>query len=102
MVHVRLFQHAEELAGVGRERLHVAPLPFGEDGVERQARLAGTGETGDDHQLLAGDVQVNAAEVVFTGAADANVLFSHGWETSALAARGVCSDTTCYAEKNDL
>ena len=71
-------QHAEELARVGRERLHVAALPFGKDRIEGQARLAGARETGNDHQLLARNVEVDVLEVVFARAADADELFSHG------------------------
>ena len=39
-VDVRLVHLPEELAGVGRERFDVAPLPLGKDGVERQRRLS--------------------------------------------------------------
>ena len=38
-VDVGLVHLPEELAGVGRQRLDVAALPFGVDGVERQGRL---------------------------------------------------------------
>ncbi len=34
MVDVRLLQHVEELAGIGRQRLDIAPLALGIDGVE--------------------------------------------------------------------
>ena len=39
-VDVRLLHPLEELPGVGRQRLDVAPLPFGVDRVEGQRRLA--------------------------------------------------------------
>ncbi|CKP52984.1 Uncharacterised protein [Mycobacterium tuberculosis] len=42
-VDVRLVHLPEKLAGVGRQRLHVTPLPLGEDGVERERGLARSG-----------------------------------------------------------
>ena len=39
-VDVRLLHLLEELAGVGRQRLDVAALPLGVDGVEGERRLA--------------------------------------------------------------
>src|SRR3712207_7006630 len=47
---VGLVHLAEELACVGRQRLDVAPLALGEDGVEGQARLARPGQPGEDDQ----------------------------------------------------
>jgi hypothetical protein len=38
-VDVRLLHHLQELTRVGRERLHVAPLPLGVDGVEGERGL---------------------------------------------------------------
>ena len=76
LIHVRLFHQAEELAGVGRERLDITPLTLGIDGVERQAGLAGARQAGDDHQLVAGDLQVDVLQVVFACAADDE--FIHG------------------------
>ena len=40
MLDVGLLHHLEELARIGRERLDVAALPLGIDGVEGEARLA--------------------------------------------------------------
>ena len=45
---------AEELPGVRRKRLDVAPLALGEDRVERQGRLARTGQAGENDQRIAG------------------------------------------------
>ena len=52
-VDVGLVHLAEELAGVGRERLDVAALALGEDRVERQAGLARPGQPGEDDQGVA-------------------------------------------------
>ena len=40
-VHVRLVHELQELPGVGGKAFHVAPLPFGVDGVEGEGTLAG-------------------------------------------------------------
>ena len=46
-VDVGLVHLAEELPGVGRQRLDVAALALGEDRVEREARLARAGQPGE-------------------------------------------------------
>ncbi len=70
VIDVRLLHHFQELAGIGGERFHVAPLAFGIDGVERQRRLAGAGEAGQHHQSVARDFEIDVLEVVLARAAD--------------------------------
>ena len=77
LVDVRLLHQAEELARVGRERLDVAALPLGVDGVERQARLAGAGQPGDHHQLIAWDLQVDVLQVVLARATHDEFVLRH-------------------------
>ena len=60
----------EELAGVGREGLDVAALPFGVHRVERERRLAGAAHAGDDDELAQGKVYVETLQVVLAGSAD--------------------------------
>ncbi len=64
-VDVGLVHLAEELAGVGRQRLDVAALALGVDGVEGQRALARPGQAGEDDELVAGQLEVDALEVVF-------------------------------------
>lgn len=70
VVHVRLLHQGEELAGVGGERLHIAALPLGIEGIECQGRFARAGEAGDHDQLVAGQGQVDVLEVVGAGTPD--------------------------------
>ncbi len=63
-VDVGLGNLRDEPLGEGRERFHVAPLAFGVDGVEGQARLAGAGEAGDDDEAVARDLDRDVLEVV--------------------------------------
>ncbi len=70
VVDVRLVHLAEELAGVGREALDVAPLPLGVERVERQARLPAPREAGDHHQIVARDLHRDVAQVVLPGTHD--------------------------------
>ncbi|MNS72657.1 hypothetical protein D3C72_1060760 [compost metagenome] len=65
-IDVGLFHHRQELPGVGRQRFHIAALAFGVQGVERQGRLAGTGQAGDHDQLVPGQGQVDVLQVVGT------------------------------------
>ena len=63
-VDVGLGNLGHEPLGESRERFHVAPLALGVDGVERQARLARAGETGDDDEAVARDLDRDVLEVV--------------------------------------
>ena len=64
-VDVGLVHLAEELAGVGGQRLDVAALALGVDGVEGQRALTRPRQTGEDNELVAGQLEVDALEVVF-------------------------------------
>ena len=64
VVDVGLLHHGEELASVGGERLHVAPLALRVQGVEGQRGLARSGEPGNDHEAVARNVEVDVLEVV--------------------------------------
>ncbi len=76
-VDVGLVHLAEELPGVGRQRLDVAALALGEDRVEGQAGLARAGQAGEDDQRVAGQVEVDVLEVVLAGTTDDQPV-SHG------------------------
>ena len=69
-VDVGLVHLAEELAGVGAQRLDVAPLALGVDRVEGQAGLARAGQAGEHDEPLAGQLDVDVLEVVLPGAPD--------------------------------
>ena len=64
VVDVRLIHLPEKLPRIGGERLDVAPLPLGKDGVEGQAALPRTGEPGDDDQFIARDDDIDILEVM--------------------------------------
>ena len=76
-VHVRLFHLFEELPGVRRQRLDVPPLPFRVDRVEGERGLAGSRETGDDHQLVAREIHVDVLQVVHAGPAHRDPVVGH-------------------------
>ena len=69
-VHVGLGHLSQEHAGVAGEALHVTTLALGVHGIEGQARLARAGKARDDHQLIAGDSEVDVLEVMLAGALD--------------------------------
>ncbi len=71
-VHVRLAHQLQELAGVGRQALHIAALALGVDGVERQRALARARQPRQHHQLLARDVDADVLQIVFARAAHAD------------------------------
>ena len=81
-VDVRLLHLLEELPGVGRQRLDVAALALGVDGVEGERRLARAGQAGDHDQPIARQVDVDVLQVVDAGAANGNPI-GHGLVLSA-------------------
>jgi hypothetical protein len=76
-IDVRLLHLFEELAGVGRERLDIAALPFRIDRVEGQGGLAGPGKPGYDDQAVPREVDVDIAKVVNPRAANGNPVVRH-------------------------
>ncbi len=56
--------------GVRRHRLEVAALRLGVQRAERERGLARPGDTGEGDQRVAGDVDVDVAQVVLGGASD--------------------------------
>jgi hypothetical protein len=65
-----LGQLVQELPGVGRERLDVATLTLGVDGIEGERRLPGAARPGDHDQLVARQLAGDVLEVVLARAAN--------------------------------
>ena len=76
VVHVRLIHLAQELARVRRQRFHIAPLPFRINGIERQRRLAGATQAGDNDKLITRQRKVNILKIMLSGSFD-NEFFLH-------------------------
>ncbi len=64
----------DELAHVGREAVEEPPLALGEEHVEGEGGLAGAGDAGDRHQLVARDVHRDPLQVVLPRADDADAV----------------------------
>ena len=77
LVDVRLLHLTEELAGVGAQALDVAALALGVDRVEGEARLATPRQTGDDHEPVARERDVDVLEVVFARTAHDELILGH-------------------------
>ena len=73
-VHVRLLEPASELAHIGTEALHVAPLTLGVERVEGTRPLARSAQARHDRQLAQGEVHIHVAQVVHAGAPNPDVL----------------------------
>jgi hypothetical protein len=65
----------QELAGPGREALHVTALPLGVEGVEGEAALPGARGAGDDDQPVARQIAVQPLQVVNPRPADLDRTF---------------------------
>ena len=61
---------AEELPRIGGQRLDVAALSLGEDGVEGQGRLARSRQPGEDNQRVLRQVEGDIAQIVFPSTGD--------------------------------
>ena len=70
VIDVRLLHALEELPRVRGERLDVAPLALGVDGVEGEGGLARAGGSRDDRERASRDLEVEAFEIVLPRAAD--------------------------------
>src|SRR5690606_30807230 len=69
-VHVRLAGRLDDGARVGVERFQVAPLPFVEQDVEGQGRLARARHAGDHGELVVRDLDADVFQVVLARVAD--------------------------------
>ena len=77
VIDVRLGKLAEELPGVAGQGLDVPPLALGVDRVERERDFSRAADAGEDDQLVAGEFEIDVAEVVFAGAPDDDGLSVH-------------------------
>lgn len=57
---------AEKLTCICRQRLNISALPLSEDGVERKGTFTGTGKTGEDHERITWNRDVDIFEIVNT------------------------------------
>ena len=76
----------QELARIGGQALDIAALAIGVDGVEGERRLAGPGQAGDHHQLVAWQVDVDRSEIMFPSAADTDEVVHEAnrpWEAAS-------------------
>ena len=64
MLDIGFLHHLQKLARIGGQRFHIAALPLGIDGVEGQRRLARPRQAGNDDQLVPGQVDIDALEVM--------------------------------------
>ena len=87
IVYPWLLHLSQELAGVGRKALHVAPLPFGIQGIEGQGGFTAAADSREDHQLVAWYRDVDMLQVVLLCAAYDDVLRFHSPFQSASRTR---------------
>ena len=85
---VRLFHQLEKLAGIRRKRFNVAALSLRVDGVERQRRLAGSGQAGKDGHLAARDAHLHRLQIVYAGVLYVYPVHSRFWAQKTILAVG--------------
>ena len=68
LVDLGFFELLGELPGIGGHGVEETALALGEEDVEGEGGLAGAGESGNDDELVAGDVERDVFEVVVAGA----------------------------------
>lgn len=84
-VDIRLLHLPQELARVGGEALDVSALPFGVDGVKREARFPAAGKPGEYDEFVARNHEVDVLEVVLPRAFDDDVLHEESLSSCPLA-----------------
>ena len=67
LVHVGFFHLSQKHPRIGGQRLHIAPLSLRVDGVKGQGRFAGSRHSRQHHQLIPGNVHINALQIVLPG-----------------------------------
>ena len=87
-VHVRLVHLPQELARVRGQRLHVAALALGVDGVEGERGLARAGQAGDDHERVSRQLDGDVLEVVLAGAGDDDGVLTARHKTASHSTAG--------------
>src|SRR6266705_959687 len=80
MIDIGLLHLVEELACIRGQRLDIAALSLGKNGVEGQAALARTRETRDDDQLITRDSDIYVFQVMFASTANYNFVLRHATE----------------------
>ncbi len=73
-IDVRPFELMEKLPGVNREAFDILPLPFGVQRIEGQRTLAGAARTGQHHQAVARNIDVEILQIMHPCPADADAL----------------------------
>jgi hypothetical protein len=76
-IDIGLLDALQELAGIRRERLDVAPLAFGINGVEGERRLARTRNPGHHRQLVVRNFEVDVLQVMDACSAYDDALVRH-------------------------
>src|SRR5439155_5075166 len=97
-VDVGLLHQPEELAGVRRQALDVPPLALGVDRVEGERRFSRPGETGEDDEMVARQLQADVLQVVLARTPDPDRLGPHVITSMVARPKGPspngCSDIT--------
>ena len=78
-VDVGLVHLAEELAGVGGQRLDVAALALGEDRVEGETGLPRARQTREHDERISRNLDRDVLEIVFSGAPDDQAIAAAGY-----------------------
>ena len=71
-IDIRLFELLDELPRVGRHAVEKAALAFGKENIEGEGRFAGAAQAGDDHHLVARNIERDVLEIVLARAVNAD------------------------------
>ena len=85
LIDVGLLHHLQKLARIGGERLHIAALAFGVDGVEGERRFARAGQPREHDELVARNGEVDVLEIMLARAADGDCLVLTWASSNALS-----------------
>ena len=65
LIYIGPFHIADELPGIGAETFHIAALSFRINSVESQGGFTAAADTGDDHQLVLGDADIDVLQIMY-------------------------------------
>ena len=76
-IDIGLLNPLQKLPGIGRQRLHITPLPLGIDRIESKRRLARSGDSGHHRKSVVLNLKIDVLEVMNPGPAYHNAVCRH-------------------------
>ena len=75
LIHIRLLHLSEELSCIRRQRLHISSLSLGINGIKGKTGLSGSGKSGQNHQLVSRNGDIDVLQIMLPGPRNPDTVF---------------------------